>query len=347
MIDLTLLLILCGLVRAGSPPLQPTPFDLNFLKAQWKERIGMIGKSGRLPIIDIESSYEPLELDVRDFSKQMDEQGIAIIAFSPDIRKRDYLEHDAIWTDHPRTLIRMDPTRYIPVTPAGGFVPWSKEPMRFVKETIAHVRSEGYPLMGEFGFRHYPSYRQAQKKQLFHDITVPINGEAAHLLFDFAQKSGVPFQIHYEIEDDLLPPLEDMLRQYPKVKVLWCHLAQIRYSSRSKKYGPDYVRKLIETYPGIHFDLAVSAHESVYPLSGEHHARLWDQETKRLAPRWRQLIIDYPWRFHAALDLDWDVMGLFSKKVARQREILEELPPGIRDIVAYKATWKLLFNESL
>jgi len=33
--------------------------------------------------------------------------------------------------------------------------------------------------------------------------------------------------------------------------------------------------------------------------------------------------------------------------VAMQRAVLDSLPEAVRDIVAYKAAWKLLFNELL
>ena len=65
------------------------------------------------------------------------------------------------------------------------------------------------------------------------------------------------FQIHYEIEDRLLPPLETILERHPKATVIWCHLAMIRYPDRTRRYNPDYVGALIQRFSGLHFDLAV------------------------------------------------------------------------------------------
>jgi hypothetical protein len=87
------------------------------------------------------------------------------------------------------------------------------------------------------------------------DEDLPIDGPAGHELFRFSAESGISFQIHHEIEDQYLVPLEKMLTQYPKAKVIWCHLAQMRYQSRNTRYGPDYVRKLIEAHPNLYFDL--------------------------------------------------------------------------------------------
>jgi hypothetical protein len=48
-----------------------------------------------------------------------------------------------------------------------------------------------------------------------------------------------------------------------------------------------------------------------------------------------------------ALDLNPFIMPTFSRKVAIQRSVLGSLPPSVREIVAYKAAWKLIFNEDI
>ncbi len=137
-----------------------------------------------------------------------------------------------------------------------------------------------------------------------------------------------------------------MLAKYPKAKVIWCHLAQIRYSSRAKNYGPDYVMKMIEKYPSIYFDLAFGDANSVYPGSGENHARVWEAYG-RIKQAWIDLITDYPYRFVAALDIGGDRVNHMKKNTQRLRKFIRNLPKETREIVAYKAAWKLLFNEEL
>ena len=44
-------------VLIGNHPKAAVPFDLDSLKSDWKKRILAIKKDGRLPIIDIESSF--------------------------------------------------------------------------------------------------------------------------------------------------------------------------------------------------------------------------------------------------------------------------------------------------
>jgi hypothetical protein len=48
-----------------------------------------------------------------------------------------------------------------------------------------------------------------------------------------------------------------------------------------------------------------------------------------------------------ALDLNPFIMKNFARKVAMQRAVLGSLPASVREIVAYKAAWKLLFNEDI
>lgn len=65
------------------------PFDLDTLKKNWRSRIATIRESGKLPIIDIESSYKEKGLNPKRFAKQMDKYGVALIAFSPQIGKKE------------------------------------------------------------------------------------------------------------------------------------------------------------------------------------------------------------------------------------------------------------------
>ena len=59
-------------------------FDLARLKDGYRRRIAAIRKMGDLPILDIESSYNPLTIDLPDFVKAMDRSGVAQMALSVD-----------------------------------------------------------------------------------------------------------------------------------------------------------------------------------------------------------------------------------------------------------------------
>lgn len=314
------------------------PFDLAALKKNWRERIAAIKAAGMLPIIDIESSFNSNRLELQRFARAMDEAGVALIAYSHDANNTQ-------WSDMAARVVGADPWRFIPVTNGGVHPAWTENPREFLAETFRHAVADGYPLLGEFEFRHYPSPRQYKRNQFFRDVTVPLDGPLGEALFAFAHETGLPFQIHYEIEDPLLPPLEAMLGRYPKAKVIWCHLAQIRYSQRSSVYGPAYLRGLLEKYPNLYIDLAFGDPFSTYPGSGEQHARVWSGGAVKA--EWVALIEQHPWRFLAAFDLGGDRQEQLAEYNRNLRKFLNQIPEPAREIIAYRAAWKLLFNETL
>jgi hypothetical protein len=118
----------------------------------------------------------------------------------------------------------------------------------------------------------------------------------------------------------------------------------VRYSSKAKSYGSDYIRKMIEKYPNIYFYLAFGDADSVYPGSNENHARVWDN-SGRVKQAWIDLITDYPYRFVAALDIGSDRVDHVIQNTRKLRKFINNLPKKTQEIVAYKASWKLLFNE--
>ena len=330
----------------GKHPKAGVPFDLDHLKSVWRKRIVAIKADGKLPIIDIESSFNTADVNAAVYAKAMDDNGIALTAFSANIGPKRYKENGGLWHDGARRAVGADSTRYIPTSTAGIYPTFTEEPEAFVEKTISKVEGDNYPLMGEFEFRHYMSVRQCRRGEIERDVTVPIDSDAGHKLFKFSERSGISFQIHYEVEDDLLPPLEKMLAKYPNAKVIWCHLAQVRYSARTKTYGPEYVRSLIEKHPNIYFDLAFGSANSVYPESNEHHARVW-RSVGVVEPAWVQLITDHPYRFLAALDIGGDRLDAVRKNTRILRSFINNLPKETQEIVAYKAAWKLLFDEDI
>ncbi len=320
-------------------PKAAVPFDLATLKRNWKQRIEAMRAAGIMPMIDIESNLNE-ELDIQSFARRMDEEGVALIAFSGVAQGRG-------WSDAARHAVAADPWRYIPAGDGGLPPDWKKNPAGFAETSRERIVKDGYPLMGEYEFRHYPSPDQIQRRNFKRDEDLPIDSPAGHLLFQLSSETGIPFQIHQEIEDQYLAPLEKMLAQYPKARVIWSHLAQMRYQDRNTIYGPDYVRKLIEQHPNLYFDLFAGPPDHIYPGSKEYPGKYWDRTTGRLKPEWAKLIADHPWRFMTALDLNPFIMNEFSRKVGMQRAVLDSLPEPAREIVAYKAAWKLLFNEDL
>ena len=333
-------------IRIGKHQKADVPFDLDALKYLWRKRIFAIIEHGQLPIIDIESSFSPGKVNAKEYAENMDDNGIALTAFSPSVGKNKYDNKGKLWNDAARRAVAVDPARYIPTSTAGIYPAFTEEPEAFIEKTISKVEEDNYPMMGEFEFRHYMSPRQYRRGETYRDVTIPIDSDAGHRLFKYSEQSGISFQIHYEIEDNLLKPLESMLSKYPRAKVIWCHLAQIRYSSRANSYGPDYVRKLIEEFPNIYFDLAFGHAGSIYPGSNENHSTVW-KRSGRVKQAWVDLINDYPYRFVAALDIGGDRVNHVEKNSKKLRRFIDNFPKKTQEIIGYKAAWKLLFNEDI
>ena len=333
-----------GLAASLAHPLraQPLePFDVGRLRPGYLSRIDGIGRAGTLPILDIESSYNPYQIDLAAFAGAMDRNGITQMALSVDMPGGRYSSQNH-WSHHAFELVRAYPRHFIPAGNGGNDPAWTRHPETFLDDNEAFIAIHRYPLMGEFEFRHYPSPRQIERRQLDRDVSIPIDGPHGHRLFAFAERTGVPFQIHYEIEDALLPPLEAMLARYRGARVIWCHFAQIRYGARAKRYGPGYLADLLGRHPNLYVDTAFGGPNSVYQPSGERHARYWS-DTKG----WLELIEAQPYRFLAALDIGGDRMNGLDAWSANLRRFLDTIPGKARRIVAYGAAWKLLFGEEI
>lgn len=319
----------------GSAASQDAAFRAEAM-AHWRKRINALLARSRLPIIDVQATYIADRTNVGRMIEFMNHLDVAQIVFAaahaPD--SSPSLE-----------LYRKHPEYFIPCTNSGEFPRWFREDqVAFVEGLRKDIATGRYFMMGEHEFRHYPSPEQYQAGRMERDITIPIDGPGGHALFKLASDTGVAFQIHYEIEDVLMPALESMLAQYPKAKVIWCHLGLVRYPDRARNYGPDYVRGLIARFPGLRFDLAVSPPNFVYRPSGARDATVLSSGS--LNEEWRAVIEAHPDRFLAAGDYRPPVEDRYDRSIKRQRElILDRLSERARHLVAYANAWRLITGE--
>jgi hypothetical protein len=273
----------------------------------------------------------------------MDRLDIGLMALSADIggdQFRKGVRYDGL----SERLLASYPDRFIPVGNGGQPPALTQAPEEFLDAQEAAARNGQIMLFGEFEFRHYPSPRQVKRRELDRDVHVPIDGPVGHRLFSLSEKLGMSFQIHYEIEDELLAPLEKMLEQYPKARVIWAHLAQVRYIERASRYTPAYVDALIKRFPNLYFDTAFGGAASVYPLSNQRHARVWAAPDE-IKSEWRDLIAAHPRRFLSALDLGGDRLEQIVEYDRNHRNFLKRLPAESQHFVAYRSAWSLLFGE--
>lgn len=317
--------------------------DLSRLKAAYAQRLKKILASGKLPYIDIESPCNSTRVDIDSVAKSMDSLNIGLMALSADIGKGKF-EKGVRYDNLSEKLIAHYPDRFIAVGNGGQPPALTEAASEFFDAQEAAAHSGQIVLLGEFEFRHYPSPRQVKRGDTGRDVFVPIDSPTGHRVFSLSEKAGMSFQIHYEVEDDLLAPLENMLKQYPKAKVIWCHFAQVRYIERASRYTPAYVNAMLGRFPNLYFDTAFGDSSSVYPLSNQRHARVWADDGS-LRSAWRDIIVANPGRFLSALDLGGDRMDRIREYDQNHRNFLKHLPAETQHQVAYRSAWSLLFSE--
>lgn len=313
------------------------------LKQGFAQRLKRLLAAGELPYVDMESSCDPARLDIDELARQMDRLNIGLMALSADISKAQFqagVRPEPLW----QRLSSAYPDRFIPVGNGGQPPVLTEDSEAFLDGQAAAAKAGQILLLGEYEFRHYPSPRQVRRGAEDRDVAIALDGPIGQRVFALSQSSGLPVQLHYEIEDELLPALERMLAQYPGARVIWCHLAQVRYIERAPHYSPAYVERLLQRFPQLYFDTAFGDARSVYPLSQQRHSRIWGPDGD-LQPGWRDLIVAYPTRFLSALDLGADRMGRIAEYDQRHRAFLARLPESTRHQLAYRNAWALLFGE--
>jgi hypothetical protein len=311
------------------------------LRAGYRDRLKKILSTGELPYIDIESSCNSTQVDIAAIAQSMDRLNIGLMALSADIKKGQF-KKGVRFDNLSERLLASYPDRFVPVGNGGQPPVLTEAAEEFLN--LQEGQAKKILLLGEFEFRHYPSPRQVKRGEMERDVTVAIDSSTGHRVFSLSEKTGLPFQIHYEVEDELLAPLEKMLEHYPKARVIWAHLAQVRYIERSSRYSPGYVEALIKRFPNLYFDTAFGDSSSIYPLSNQRHARVWAIDGS-LNPEWRDLIIAYPTRFLSALDLGGDRLNRIDEYDQKHRTFLKRLPIETQHQVAYRSAWSLLFGE--
>lgn len=332
------LAIFLALASTGSA--QPSP-DWPRLREGWRRRIASIRESGQLPLFDIGSSYSGIALGLEALQRKMDLLGLAVAVLSPEPQAQ-WLdsERPADWRAETGRLSAGAPERVLPARAAD---------LGRLDDVLAGAEAGRYPVLGEFAFFAHPSNETwvlpvAGGRE---DVDIPLDGPLGDQLFAFSQRTGTPFLLQYEAEDRRLPVLEKMLDKYPGAKVIWRHLGRLRYPRKARLFGPDYARRLLAGHPNLYFELSGTDLQDVYVPTGEPDSFLWDRRARRLDDGWTRLIAERPWRFLSGLGLDSIDWAVLEREVAARRALIAQLPPPARDIVAYRAAWKLLFGEDL
>lgn len=298
----------------------------------YRETIRRLQNQSRLPIIDVEHHWGG-KIPLKDLIEKMDRNDIALTWLGANERNGSQSSVESC---------RLFPARLVPTTIHGDGPRWHNKDLSIVQELDADVRSGQYFAMGEFEARHYISSTNNR------DIHMPLDSDSFHGVFKVAEETGIPFLLHHEAEDALLPELEKMLSLYPKANVVWCHVGRNRDPKTWTQFpSPEGVRKFIQKYPNLHFDVLQSGPKRVFSPTGAYEAILYDGgEHASLMPEWVQLFNTYPDRFLIGSDINTGRWGKYDEVMNRFRtRVLRVLAPEPAEKIAFKNAWRLMSGE--
>ncbi|NQU60319.1 MAG: amidohydrolase family protein [Rhodospirillales bacterium] len=339
--------------------------ELNFsrqeLEEKWQARIQLFLDKGVVPLIDLESSLKRKDGEdyLGDALEVMDELGVALIAFDgyqgkKPKKKKKKKEKGYRWGYYIHEVVNAHPDRFILATNGGTNPNWLKQKGSFIGQVEDQVQSGQYPIMGEFDFRHYMSGSQCKKGRTERDSDIPLDGENGERVFALSAETGVAFFIHHEPEDHALEALEKMLKAHPKAKVVQAHFGQIRHPEREKRFGPDLVRRLLETYPNLYYDISTGWPGRRYKCNNKVlDTVIWKtdggSQSDTLDPAYKAILTDFSDRFVAGTDYGGGRKPLpdfLREKAKNLRLILRGLPDEAKHSIAYRNAWKLLTGKS-
>ena len=363
---------LCLVAHAqGSPkPLEegiPNRFaqelKVQHLHAKWRARVQSLLDAGKLPKIDMETSWS--EDAVRGYIPEifslLDELGVALIAADGYQRKADG-SAGYRWSNYMLEAAEMYPDRFIPTTNGGTSPNWLEQKDgtgSFIEQLEKQIRAGHYALIGELDFRHYMSTHQCAAGSKNRDNSIPLTSANGHRVFRLSHDTGVPFVIHLEPEDEPLAQLEKMLEQYPKAIVVVAHFGQLRHPERQKGFTPQKVKSLFSRFPNLNWDLSTGGPSREYRCAGLNNDRtlkgdtvLWAAtalgQSDTVSPEWRAIFTEFHDRFVFATDFGSGrppLRGFLRDKVVNFERIVRDLPREVQHAFAYKNAWRLLTGK--
>jgi predicted TIM-barrel fold metal-dependent hydrolase len=300
----------------------------------FKDRIRGLLKQGILPMIDVEFHYGE-KIKIEKLIKKMDENGVALTWLGPNER---------LGSEESVRLNEIYPDRFVPTAVHGDGKLWHSSDKGFLEKLTNDVKSGKYFAMGEFEARHYPSDTNNR------DVHMPVDSEAMRVVFELSSETGIPFLLHHEAEDELLPELERMLVKYPKVKLIWCHIGRNRNPVTWKKFRKaDAAREFLSKYPNLYFDFLASPPGSKYHGTGYiegvmYKLSLW---TVSLDPEWKKVIEEFPDRFVLGSDINTGRFDNYNRVMGTYRNIiLKGVEKDVAEKIAFKNAWKLMTGEA-
>lgn len=299
----------------------------------FEQRIRTIQADLKIPIIDVEHHWGRKHT-LPELIAKMEKNGVALTWMAP---------NEGLGDEYALTANQSFPDYFVPAIIHGDGPRWHGKDKSLLAEIAADVRSGRYFAMGEFEARHYVSSTNNR------DVHLPLTSDSFRVIFQLSQEAGIPFLIHHEAEDGLLPELEAMLQEFPGAKVVWCHVGRNRNPVTWSQFKtPDGVRRLLAKYPNLYFDIVQSPPGSKYGPTGYIDAIMYDLTGGKVSldSRWRQLFIDYPDRFVLGSDVNagrWDNYDTVFQTF--RGIVFPALPRDVVEKIAFKNAWRLMTGQ--
>jgi predicted TIM-barrel fold metal-dependent hydrolase len=212
---------------------------------------------------------------------------------------------------------------------------YNENDRHYYKALKRDVESDNFNAMSELLMYH------AQKGDRAPEIVVYPEDDRIQTALRYALAKGWPFVVHIEFASrsirgrgKFMEQLEAMLGRYPNHPFAMAHMGQLN--------APE-VRRLIKSHANVYFLTSRSN-----PVAANRANQPWVNMFKGdvLAPKWRELAIQYPDRFILSFDnVERESWGNFYLQQAQYwRKALSELPSDVANAIAHgnaERLWKI------
>ena len=160
---------------------------------------------------------------------------------------------------------------------------------------------------------------------------------------------------HIPLENHALSSLEKMIKLYPNAKVIVAHFGQIRHPERQQLFKPKLIRRLLNTYPNLFYNLSTGHPNRIYKCMGGNEVVdtvIWAfdgaRQSSDLHPAYKTILEDFSIRFVAGTDYGGgrgNLPTFLNKKIKNHRLIIRDLSNRAKHDISYRNSWKLLTGE--
>ena len=277
--------------------------------------------SETIPIIDAHSQYDQ-EIALEEIIDLMDQAGVSrtILSQRGQVKAKNLVSFASRYPDRITPAVR---------TKGGKYTKGSRK--EFGSFLDKQIKLGGFGAMAEVLIWHAEKYHHKESEAIAPKVVLRPDSPNVRFALEKAFREGWPFIAHIEFaaigpeRERFMSKFEELLKEYPDHPFVLNHVGQLETGD---------VSRLIETYQNIHFITAMCNPIS-NKKSGQPLVNLF--EKKRLAARWKELIVAHPDRFILGFDNVWarHWRKIYVPQVKLWRNALKDLPVDVAQQVAH------------